>query len=147
MLIWIEDKDETLISLEGMRALSLQERHYDKEGERCYSADHPNFVETVYDLIVTYCPTSDEYQDDARLARYNSLEAAKTYRRYLGMSIARASRDNETFVIVPHLSQENCDNMTAEFARWDAEDAAKRAVAKAAARTKQEDKGEYTPSI
>lgn len=146
MLIWIETEDETLISLEGMRELTLQESHLNAEGERLYNADYPSVVETVYDLVAIYKPTS-EYDDDARLARYNSKEAVKTYRRYLGLSIGRAAREKETFVIVPHLSQENCDNMTAEFARWDAEDAAKRAVAKAAARTKQEDKGEYTPSI
>lgn len=129
MLIWVEDKDETLISLEGMRDLNLMLSGHDDE-TTCWS------VVSVY--------TDDSIRI---LAEYDNKEAAKTYRRYLGMSIGRAARDKEGFLIVPYLPQENADAMTAEFARWDAADKAKRAVAKAAARTKQEDKGEYTPSI
>ena len=134
MIIWVETDTDELTSITDMRQLRIREVNIDIDGETV-SRKNPNITETYYAVEVLF-PATAEYQDRERLARYSERGLAKTYQRYLGMSINAAVHNREPFLIIPYMNEEACVKMQEQFKQWDKEKREKReaeAAAKAAA--------------
>ena len=133
MIVWIEHETGTLTSLDGLRTLGVVPTEEEETGNVVYdirAAFGDRTDKTVTATILgkqINCTLVAEPQL-LTLARYQSETAAKTYKRFIAMTMSRSGLRHETGCVIPYVTEEDLLELAQKFKGFDAELDAKAAA-------------------
>ena len=125
MEVWIEHETGTLTNLEGFRTMGIIPAEEEETGD------------TVYDLRVSFGDRTEKTitgtllgwlgfnvvteSNLMTLARFKSETAAKTYKRFVAMTMSRSGMRHETGCVIPYVTEKDLLELAQKFKGFDAE--------------------------
>ena len=143
MKAWIDHETGTLTDLDGLRTLGVVPAEDEETGNAVYeirAAFGDRTETTVTSTVLSWLRFTRVTEPQLMtLARFNSETAAKTYKRFIGMTLTRSGMRHETACVVPYVNEEDLLELAKKFKGYDAEMDAKAMAARDAAQHGAED--------